>query len=141
MRRRLIAAAAVAAVLLAVALLLRPDTGADDGSAGALAARTVDAGEIDVRIEPHHIDTTGAVFDITLDTHAVELDMDLSGDARLVVDGVEWPVEGWSGDGPSGHHREGRLAFQPVSGPSGEVRLELNGFEAPVSATWSVDEG
>ena len=111
-RMILIAAAAVVAAAVGVAFVAAGDgDDATPAGAGGLAAKTVTAGEVTVRLEPHHLDATGAEVAVTLDTHSEELDMDLVAGARLVVDDTEWPATAWDGDGPSGHHRGGRLRF------------------------------
>lgn len=55
-------------------------------------------------------------FDITFDTHSVELDQDVMKVATLLDDkGQVYEPIGWEGPGPGGHHREGVLLFKPVS--------------------------
>ena len=137
MRPRMILIAAAVVIVAAV-------TGGDGDDTAparttALAAKTVTAGEITVRLEPHHLDATGAEFAVTLDTHSAELDMDLVAGATLVVDDTEWPATAWDGDGPSGHHREGRLRFDAAGSPAGPVKMTLDGFPAPVAAQWTLD--
>jgi len=140
-RRRLILVGALAVVVLVGGGLLIASQGSDDAvdtvDAAGLAARTTSAGEVDVEIRPRRIDDGGAVFAITLDTHSVELDMDLT-EATLEVAGAAWAVAGWSGDGPSGHHREGELRFDPAGPASGTARLVLAGFDEPVEASWDL---
>lgn len=140
MRRRLIVVV-LAALVFAVGGLVLASGGRDD--AGTLApaevpgleTRTVTAGEVDIEIQPIQLDDQGAVFVIILDTHSVELSADLTR-ASLEVDGVAWPVEAWSGDGPGGHHREGELRFASAGSPTGTVRLVLPDFLEPVDVTW-----
>lgn len=140
MRRRLIIGV-LAALVVATAGLLLTKRGAGDSSSPApanavgLETRAVTAGEVDIKIQPSRIDDQGAVFVITLDTHSGELSADLTL-ASLEVDGVIWPVEGWSGDGPGGHHREGELRFASGGSAVGTVRLVLPGFAEPVDVTW-----
>ena len=105
---------------------------------GVLPPRTVDAGSVDVTITPTRFGAQGATFAIVLDTHAVDLSMDLAAFAALDVDGRRWPVAGWSGDGPGGHHREGELRFDPAGAARGSVRLTIAGFPKPVEATWTI---
>ncbi|MGQ0431146.1 MAG: hypothetical protein ACT452_01915 [Microthrixaceae bacterium] len=141
MRRRLIPAAVALAAILASGLLLASRgeddaTPAEDPGVG-LETRTLSAGEIDIRIEPRQIDDQGAAFAITLDTHSAELSMDL-GAAKLEVAGTSWPVRGWDGDGPSGHHREGELRFEAAGPASGTARLALPEFPEPVEITWEL---
>ena len=141
MRRRLILA--ISAVAIAGLALAACDGSSDDsddasGQAAGLAERTVKAGEVDVKIEPTQLDTDGATFKIVLDTHAVELSMDIARSARLEVGDTAWDVAGWTGDGPGGHHREGELRFT-ASGPArGTARLTLSGFPGPVAASWAL---
>ena len=141
MRPRLIVLAA-AAVLVIVGGVVLATRGQDDTSpaTGSVpAAKSVTAGEVTVRLEPHHVDGTGAEFRVTLDTHSEELDMDLVAGAELVVGGKPWQATSWNGDGPGGHHREGRLGFDAGGLASGAVALSLDGFPEPVIAQWRLE--
>lgn len=140
MRRRLTTAAVVIVVLVGGGLLLAT-RGGDDASPSAndtgLEAQSTSAEEIDIDIAPRQLDDQGAVFAVTLDTHSVELDMDLT-EATLEVAGTAWPVAGWDGDGPSGHHREGELRFEAAGPATGTARLVLAGFSEPVEVSWEL---
>jgi hypothetical protein len=103
-----------------------------------LAVRTAKAGEVEVKIEPNRIDDDGADIKITLDTHTVELDADLPDAARLVVDDVEWTAVAWEGDGPEGHHREGRVTFEPTGPARGKAVLTLDELPEPVEVSWDL---
>ena len=138
MRTRLIATAAAAVVVVGVVLVARGESDPASGTASGLAAKSVTAGEVTVRIEPHHVDPKGAEFRLTLDTHAEELDMDLVAGAELVVGGTRWQTASWNGDGPSGHHREGSLRFDAGGPAVGAVELTLAGFAEPVSSQWTL---
>lgn len=140
MRPRLIVLAAAAVLVIAGGVVLargQDDTPPVTGS--ALAAKSVTAGEITVRLEPHHVDGTGAEFRLTLDTHSEELDMDLVAGAELVVGGNQWEATSWDGDGPGGHHREGSLRFDAGGPAVGAVALSLDGFPEPVIAQWRLE--
>ena len=137
MRRRLILATAVALAALALGACGGGDDDSDNGASVGLAERTVKAGEVDVKVQPTQLDADGAVFKVVLDTHSVELSMDLT-EARLEVGGTAWAVAGWTGDGPSGHHREGELRFTSSGPAQGTARLTLSGFPEPVDATWEL---
>jgi hypothetical protein len=142
MRRRLIPAAVALAVLLGGGLVLA-SRGGDDGTpaadtGGGLETRALSAGEIDIKLEPRQLDDRGATFAVTLDTHSAELSMDLTA-AELEVAGTSWPVTGWDGDGPSGHHREGELRFEAAGLATGSARLTLPGFPEPVEVTWELE--
>lgn len=137
MRRRLIIAAVAALVVAASGAIIasRTGDGADAPAATGLDTRTFTAGEVDITIEPRRLDADGATFAVALDTHSTELSMDLA-DARLEVDGVAWPLAGWEGDGPGGHHREGELRFRPAGATRGTARLTLAGFGESVEVDW-----
>lgn len=137
---RLVAATAV--TLGAVALLdaCSDDRAPDDARGdGALAARTFEAGEVTVKLTPDRIDAEGATFDVVLDTHSVELDLDVAAHARLVVDGTPWTGATWTGAGPGGHHREGSLRFTAAGASAGTVELVIDGLPAPVRAAWNLE--
>jgi hypothetical protein len=134
----LIGVAVVVAAAFGIAVVAGGDDDASSPANPGLAAKTVTAGKITVRLEPHHIDATGAEFRVTLDTHSEELDMDLVAGARLVVGATEWPATAWDGDGPSGHHRAGTLRFDPAGSATGRVELTLDGFPEAVAAQWTV---
>lgn len=138
MRRGLTLAVALAVVLVGGGLLLT-SRGGDDATSSdngtGLGDQTVSVGDIDIDIQPRQLDDGGAAFGLILDTHSVELAMDLTV-ATLEVDGTVWPVVGWSGDGPRGHHREGELRFESAGPATGIVRLALGGFDDPVEVSW-----
>jgi hypothetical protein len=100
--------------------------------------RTVEAGAVTVKLAPRQFDATGATFKIIFDTHSVALDLDVARQSRLVVGDSTWPVDGWSGDGPGGHHREGELRFRPIGPAAGTATLTLAGLPEPVTATWEL---
>lgn len=144
MRRPLILAAGLlAAAPLAVAvLMLSADPPPTEVAAvtAANAVQTADAGGVEVAATLERLDATGAVIGLALDTHTVDLDIDLPAAAHLVVDGVAWPTRGWDGDDARGHHRAGTLRFDVAAAPTGEVRLHLDGLPAPVTFTWDLED-
>lgn len=115
-----------------------PATTNDSVSTPTLPTRTVEAGAVTVELQPRQLDATGAAFKISFDTHSVALDVDVARESRLVVGGVTWPVAGWSGDGPGGHHREGELRFRAAGSATGTATLTLAGLPEPVTATWDL---
>jgi len=132
------------AVLGAAVVLLAGGCGAGDTSADktpgqttpGLVTKTIESGEVTVTVDPVRIDETGAEFEITLDTHSVELDMDLAEEATLEVDGDVWTGASWAGDGANGHHREGTLSFDPGGPAQGDAVLTIGGFPAAVRISW-----
>ena len=103
-------------------------------AAAVLEKRTIAAGPVKVSITPTQLDERGATFAIVLDTHALELSMDIAASAVLDVNGESWVVAGWSGDGPSGHHRAGELRFEPGGSARGTARLTIAGSGLPMNA-------
>ena len=106
--------------------------------ASSMPTRTITAGAVIIKIEPRQLDAGGAVFKVTFDTHSVDLDQDLERQARLTVGATTWPVAGWSGDGPGGHHRTGELRFTAAGAPTGTATLDIDGLPETVHATWNL---
>jgi hypothetical protein len=75
--------------------------------------RTEIQGEVTLKITPLNLDNPGDTleFEVVLDTHTLELDMDLAALATLTTDtGLTLQPTLW--DAPKGgHHAEGTLAF------------------------------
>jgi hypothetical protein len=140
MRRALILLAAGVVVVAGAVFMVSRNDDPDPSlaSSSGLASRTVAAGEVDVKIEPLQLSDGGAVFKITLDTHSVELDADLTL-ATLDVGGSAWPIDEWSGDGPGGHHREGELRFRAAGSAAGTATLTIPELPDPVEASWQLD--
>jgi hypothetical protein len=129
------------AVLAATVLLAAcgSDDRADSSSSSGLPTRTVEAGEVTVKIEPTGMTPSGATFDVAFDTHSVDLNLDIAAGARLVVDGTEWTGAAWDGPGAGGHHREGTLTFDATADPAGTAELTISGLDEPVQAAWDLE--
>jgi len=139
-RRRLIpimiAAAVIAAAAVAV-IAARDDGGSTgDTTSSPFPTRTAKAGEVTVEATLIRLDTEGATSTVVFDTHSVELDLDVATGATLTVGGTAWPTQGWDGDGPGGHHREGELRFDPAGPVEGEATLTITGLAEPVTFRW-----
>lgn len=131
--------AVLAASVTLTTLLVGCGTGASPDNATATDSwpvRTVEVGAVTVKLQPRQLDAGGAVFEIVLDTHEVELDQDLARQSSLVVGDTPWPVREWTGDGPGGHHREGELRFAADGPVAGTVTLKIDGLPEPVNVTW-----
>ena len=92
-------------------------------------ARTDAQGAVEVNVKPRvwSRDPGGTIeFEITMDTHSVDLSMNLAALSTLETEmGVSLPALGWTGG--SGHHVEGGLTF-PASPPDGRSLLEGAAF-------------
>ena len=140
MRSRLIVLAiGLLAAGAVVALLVNGGDDSANRTPAAYESQTVQAGEIDVVLQPHHVDATGAEIEVTLDTHSVDLGQDLVAGSLLRVGEQTWPTVRWSGDGPSGHHRTGTLSFESSGPATGRIVLSIAGFDEPVTATWEAE--
>ena len=106
-----------------------------------LTARETTAGPVQIKITPLRLDTTGAAFKVALDNHEIDLTMNLATGASLTVGSLPWSPASWSGDGPSGHHREGTLTFPTGGAAAGQVVLTLAGLPSPVQLQWTLPEG
>lgn len=141
--RRVSRLVAIGAVVGAAALLGAcggGNSGSESTSAAGLATRTVEAGDVTVKVTPERVDRTGAELAVVLDTHSVELDLDIAANARLVVDGTTWTDVTWDGAGPGGHHREGTLRFNSAGRATGTAELTIDGLDEPVQATWNLED-
>jgi hypothetical protein len=133
-RQTLAIGATIALVALAAIVwrLSRPD----DTTTG-LPERTVQAGEVEISLTPLTLDASGAVFQVTLDTHSGALDLDLASSARLRVDDRAGDGATWDEQGPGGHHREGTLRFTTPVPAGANVELRITGLPADAIASWT----
>jgi hypothetical protein len=106
-----------------------------------LDTRTVTVGEVEVTITPTRVDASGAEFDIALDSHSVELDLDIADRATLTIDDQAWTQPTWEGSGSGSHHLEGTLGFTAAGPAAGDAVLSLEGLDEPVAARWALTEG
>jgi hypothetical protein len=136
-----------AVVLVGLAGVVLAGCGGGGGAQNAevagrtLATRTREVGSVEVRVAPRRVGDRAAVFALSLDTHSGDLGVDLQAAATLAVDGEEWPISGFEGDGPGGHHREGTLRFRAAGSAKRRMRLIIRGMGGPVEFTWSLGSG
>ncbi len=84
-----------------------------------------DLNAVSVKVSPRGL-TSGSplVFDVSMNTHSVELNYDLTQVATLIDDaGNSYQPTSWEGAPPGGHHRNGVLTFPPL--PSGTKNIKL----------------
>ena len=98
-------------------------------------------GEVKMVITPKALAQDFWSFEVTLDTHSVELTDDLAEVSFLVDEnGKTFKALGWEGDPPGGHHINGILKYSPISPrPENiELRIKLNNKER--SFKWKLSE-
>lgn len=82
------------------------------------------------------------VFQLTFETHSVDLSFDVSAITTLMDDtGILYGVPVWNGSPPGGHHRKGTLSFsQPLAPSIQQVTITLfNIADVPKRTfTWRV---
>lgn len=109
--------------------------------------RSDEQGSVTIKVKPLNLDQPGEalVFDISMETHSVDLSMDLVTLATLTTDnGLTIQATQW--DGPKGgHHVEGKLTFLITSEgksllESGkELILTIQNVDAPIRKfTWKL---
>lgn len=118
-----------------------------DVSQAAAAGETLvdDQGAVSVAVTPLNADQDGATldFEVAMNTHSVDLSMDLAQLAQLVTDtGREVQAVAWSGEA-GGHHVSGVLSFPatgdgvPLLEGATTLTLTLENVDAPARTfTW-----
>lgn len=137
--RRVTLAAALAVVFVAASSGCR---GGDESASPTVtttqfAEQSQAVSDVEVKVRPTALDTSGATFTVTLDTHSAELDTDLTS-ATLDVGGTRWPSASWNGDTPGGHHRTGTLRFASAGPATGVATLTIVGLAAPAVFSWNI---
>ena len=112
-------------------------------SADATATRSSSDRGVTVKVTPKLIGSLDSrwEFSIVLETHSAELSDDLTQSATLTTnDGRTLKPTGWVGAGPTGHHREGVLAFDVPPPRPGAVELKIArpGESAPRTFRWQL---
>lgn len=131
----IIAFALILAIFVGLQLLNKSD-GNQESPLPALSesvAQTLDLetqinneGPVTVTIIPHKSASAGTLeFEITLETHSVELNEDLVKAVVLIADNKNYEPIAWDGDPPGGHHRKGILRFAPISPQSRSITLKI----------------
>ena len=117
---------AIFAVLLGVVILAN-NTRKNDVSEIEYASQKKQMGEVEVEVLPLQL-YSGApvVFELSLDTHSVDLDYDFRKISNLKDNfGNNYNVVEWGG-GSGGHHLKGELTFEKLKGNVGSIVLNLD---------------
>lgn len=87
-------------------------------------------GEVIVKVKPISLSSKENIkFEVTFNTHTVELDKDLK-DISVLIDnkGNEYKPISWTGE-TGGHHLSGDLIFSPISKDTKSVKLTIKGID------------
>lgn len=119
------AAPTITPVLVAPSAFARPEDTLT--TSNALAPQSNDEAQVSVLVTPITLESgKPAIFEIVMDTHSVELDADLLQAAVLRDDaGNEYKPQTWDGPGAGGHHRAGKLTFDPLPADARTVTFIL----------------
>jgi hypothetical protein len=111
--------------------------------------RTDDQGAVVVTVTPLNLDQSDdlLVFDISLNTHSVDLSMDLAQFSILETD-LGSSIQAIKWDGPQGgHHVEGKLTFsRTIDGKNifdgaRSIKLKISEVDAPLRIfSWRINE-
>ena len=120
-----------------------PLTALAQTSTDVTATRTSSDQGVTVKVTPKSVGSLGNrwEFNIVLETHSADLSDDLTQSATLTTnDGRTLKPTGWVGAGPTGHHREGVLAFDVPPPRPGAVELKIArpGESAPRIFRWQL---
>ena len=107
-------------------------------------------GMVTVELTPENLNDPGdsLVFDVAMNTHSVNLGMDLSKLATLTTDtNQSVPASGWDGPKEGGHHVSGKLTFpaenngKPVLEGAKQVTITITDVDAPSRVfTWQLSQ-
>ncbi len=88
-----------------------------------------ESGGVEVSVLPLDLYGEDWIFQISLDTHTEELDMNMEESVILLVgaDREYFPKE-WEGDPSGGHHRSGKIIFEAPKSQSSSITLKMYGI-------------
>ncbi len=121
-----------------IAIAKSQPTATQAGSVAGNLIRTDSQGAVEFSVQPLNLDSPGDVitFEVSMNTHSVDLSMDLATLATLTTDNGA-SVQGVSWDGPrGGHHVSGTLIFPAsIAGKSildgaSKLTLIIKGLDA-----------
>ena len=120
-------------------------TSGDTASSGADLTQSQEEAAVTVKVTPLNLADPSAAtldFEVTLDTHSVELAYDMMTIATLRSDtGEDAQPAKWNGPGGGGHHMSGTLSFPQMKDRGKSLTLILRGVAGvPERAfVWNVD--
>ena len=104
------------------------------------APQTKTMGAVEVEVKPVSIEREkDMVFELSMNTHSVELNYDYTQIATLTDDfGNSYKPKRWTG-GSSGHHLSGQLIFAPLAENPKKLTLTVDGVDNKVeSFSWQL---
>lgn len=114
------------------------------------APQTDSQGMVTVEVTPENLQNPGdaLVFDVAMNTHSVNLGMDLAKQATLMTDNdTPVPASRWDGPTTGGHHVSGKLTFpttyngKPVLQGATRVTVTITNVDAPARIfTWQLSQ-
>jgi hypothetical protein len=103
--------------------------------------QTAQAGDVTVQVTALNLDDAQAEtldFQVVLDTHSVDIDVDLAETAVLRTGETEVAPAVWESDSPAGHHVAGVLRFARQEIPDDEaLTLTIGGLPGDEEATFT----
>jgi len=98
--------------------------------ASKLTSQSKSLGAVEIEVKPVSFEREkDVVFEVSMNTHSVELNYDYTQIATLTDDlGNSYKPTKWTG-GSSGHHLSGQLIFAPLTENPKELTLTLEGID------------
>jgi hypothetical protein len=98
--------------------------------ASGISSQSKTMGAVEVEVKPVSIQPgKDIVFELSMNTHSVELNYDYTQIAMLTDDsGNTYKPTAWTG-GSSGHHLSGQLIFASLNGDPKQLTLTLEGVD------------
>ncbi|MFH1090704.1 MAG: hypothetical protein V1742_03950 [Pseudomonadota bacterium] len=96
--------------------------------AWAFETKSNSSGMVTVQVTPKQLAPGQAArFQISMSTHSVDLDQDLTAVSTLTDDqGGTYQPEKWAGSPPGGHHRAGELIFPALKADVQSIKLVIS---------------
>lgn len=112
-----------------------------NSGAGGDLTRIDEQGMVVIEVTPIDLDTSAdsIEFDVVMNTHSVDLSMDLAVLSTLTTDtGLTIPATQWDAPSGGGHHLTGKLIFpsiqdgKPILEGAGKLMLTIVDLDAPL---------
>lgn len=154
MNKKIIIIFSILGVILLFLILNKSNGGSSNSSNSTTLSKKLDTmtsnksykpqeksfGLVDIEITPSHITNGDPIkFDVSLNTHSIELDYDFKEIATLTDDNRNtYEVKNWDG-GSGGHHLRGTLEFEDLKTSASKLSLELSGIDGEDNTyTWQL---